>query len=1191
MNTKIITVGAGYSLTDLVSSNPVLSEEFQFLGVELGQESTAANQQQFMQDVQAAVKSCNILLVVDGTQNFETKGIMARGFGKPLVQDENAMKAIQSYLQKSGQRGQHVSAEHAQIPQGAVLLPNEYGVDQGFLLLYPNICIAVLPAAPQSLIHSLESQFFPLLMKSLYKTGYTTRVPLQPSKAAQVEEYIRQYGYSKGFLARVVQAPDGNWLRVAAVRNSPQESRQSCDSFLEDVTAEVGEISVIRGVGTRGTKVVEKKVNQTNAAIPNRLAYEPLLLDDDDPLNGVGGEDSPKKNKKSTADKIKKALLCICLLIFLGAGGYLGWYYYQSYQNKSAYNTLKDVYSENTIIAPSGYPKGYDKEFAALWKINPDIVGWLSIDDTALDYPVVQTKDNDKYYRMNFEGSYSEHGVPFVDADVDLKEPSKNTIIYGHNIRTDGQMFNILRGYQKLDFYQAHPVVEFNNVYNKGKYVIFSVFYSSTRPEHGPIFPYIEFINTESDAETQSYIDGVTIRSIFNTGVDVKPSDELLTLSTCSYEYKDARFVVVARKLRDGESENWDTSKAVNNPSPLYPNVWYKVFGGTKPNVTDGPYNFSSGLAATGGSSSSGATDSTSGTGESASTSESTGTASGGDTSTASNTQGQTQGSGTNSTQSQPQGGGSSSTANQTQGSGTSNSTGGNTSGGTNNSTGGNTSSGTNNSNTTPDKPKETTTPDKVEDKDKDKDTTSTDKDKETGENTDSNKDKETNGDTNQTQDKETEGGSNTNTDKKEETDKDKDKDKDKETGGNESNDGQNTSGQPDPDPAPDNTNNPPEPNPEDKTQSEGDSQKQENQGDGTTGGENEAPEPTQTSTGKKKLPQSATVVLEKGAIYVSSLASDDNTYSESEQEDEQEQENTNVPDSTDTTNSPDTPNTSNKEDTTENDSRNDRDDEENQGSSMNAGTLTVKYNGSTLTDSAAEIIGGIVEAEMGPTFQPEAIKAQAVAAYSYVRYYNDKGNVPSVVMKTPVSSKVRSAVASVIGKAVYYNGSVIEATYYASSAGQTNSAVDYWGGNGAPYLVSVDSPGDERVKAFGATKTYSESEIADKIQSYYGIDPYEYGDPSDWFSGAEYVNGRYVRRIQVCGKSVTGRDIRDGLLNYGLKSTAFEVDYNGSSFTFTTYGYGHGVGLSQQGADYYAMQGWSYQDILTHYYSGTSVY
>ena len=113
---------------------------------------------------------------------------------------------------------------------------------------------------------------------------------------------------------------------------------------------------------------------------------------------------------------------------------------------------------------------------------------------------------------------------------------------------------------------------------------------------------------------------------------------------------------------------------------------------------------------------------------------------------------------------------------------------------------------------------------------------------------------------------------------------------------------------------------------------------------------------------------------------------------------------------------------------------------------------------------------------------------------------------------------------------------------------------------------------------------------IADYIADYCGVNPYSYGDPEDWFSDPEYINGHYVDSILVCGQQLSGREVRENLLEAKINSAAFEVDYSDGVFTFTTYGYGHGVGMSQQGADYYAMQGWDYVDILTHYYTGTTV-
>ncbi len=263
---------------------------------------------------------------------------------------------------------------------------------------------------------------------------------------------------------------------------------------------------------------------------------------------------------------------------------------------------------------------------------------------------------------------------------------------------------------------------------------------------------------------------------------------------------------------------------------------------------------------------------------------------------------------------------------------------------------------------------------------------------------------------------------------------------------------------------------------------------------------------------------------------------------------------------------------------------------EDNEGSvSMGVNSLAVKINGKTVCSSAERIVGRMVEAEMGASFQEEALKAQAVAAYTYVRYHNQKGEIPSVAAKKEVSDKVADAVEDVIGQAIYYDNEYIDATYSASNAGRSMDAEHVWGTN-LPYLLSVESPGDTTLKAYGATKTLSEQEVADAIEDFCGLDPYRYSAPENWFSNPEYINGLYVDSIDVCGQRMSGRKVREELLKFKINSSAFEVSYNGDSFTFTTYGYGHGVGMSQQGADYFAQQGWSYMDILNHYYSNVEV-
>ena len=636
MNHKVLLLNAGFSLYGLIQQNPTLKQQFALLGLNFGNEVMVNDRQQLIGQISQSVKNCRLLLLVDNAPELRAREILAQGFNKPLHQDEKALQDIREYLSQNG-RMANARLQNAMIPQDAVPLSDPGCGQAGFALFFPQTCVALVSGSAKDVLRLVANQLFPLLLRQLYPGAVTADIPLRDDRVEEVEDYIDRTSSRRvsGFLPILGGSASSPVLRLIAIQEDERTSRQCCDSFLEDLTSECGKVSTIPGLGTRGLRAVEKKLgrrhepvaafaaNTTAASAAPAAAVtakaSSLALDDEDELyamqeyededDGYEDEDDfdeqpiPRRQQKKEQKRARKqskkqreeddqprrrsplvkVLLVVFILIFVGSVGYLGYYYWKSAQNRANYQTLREVYDSPTLIAPAGYPSDYDKSFAALWEINPDIVGWISIDGTDLDYPVVQTTDNTTYYRTNFEGEYSEHAVPFVDAAVDLSKPSTNTIIYGHNIRTDGQMFNILKGYTSLEYYQQHPVIQFDSVYREGKYKIISIFYTNTLAEHGEIFPYHEFIDAASEQETQEYIDDVLIRSIINTGVDVLPSDELLTLSTCTYEFHEARFVIVARKVRDGESETVDTSQATMNPSPLYPDIWYQLFGGTKP--------------------------------------------------------------------------------------------------------------------------------------------------------------------------------------------------------------------------------------------------------------------------------------------------------------------------------------------------------------------------------------------------------------------------------------------------------------------------------------------------------------------------------------------------------------------------------------------------------------------------------
>lgn len=250
---------------------------------------------------------------------------------------------------------------------------------------------------------------------------------------------------------------------------------------------------------------------------------------------------------------------------------------------------------------------------------------------------------------------------------------------------------------------------------------------------------------------------------------------------------------------------------------------------------------------------------------------------------------------------------------------------------------------------------------------------------------------------------------------------------------------------------------------------------------------------------------------------------------------------------------------------------------------------FTAKYGGSVHTDDAFDLVCRIVNNEISTSFSDEAIKAQAVAAYSYVKYHNVNGLTPTVLVKGDPPQRIVDLVSSVWGKCCYYNGKVAQTVYMASSSGYTASSVNVWGGS-LPYLVSVECPFDaDGDPNYGKQTKFSESEIRSSLERYLGITLSD--NPESWLTVTGHIDGNYVSTVDVDGQvTITGRKLRESVLSYNLKSASFDISYSDGYFIFTTYGWGHGVGMSQNGANYLAKLGYSYDQILKYYYTGIDV-
>ena len=238
-----------------------------------------------------------------------------------------------------------------------------------------------------------------------------------------------------------------------------------------------------------------------------------------------------------------------------------------------------------------------------------------------------------------------------------------------------------------------------------------------------------------------------------------------------------------------------------------------------------------------------------------------------------------------------------------------------------------------------------------------------------------------------------------------------------------------------------------------------------------------------------------------------------------------------------------------------------------------------------------------MVQNEVGNSTEWESTKAMAVASYSYIKYYNDYlGRAPTLRLSgVEPGDRVRACVKEVLGQAVYYNGQYANCTYFSISCGVTTTAQSVWGTTQYPYLVSVDSSIEEGYSyswsPFSKDYTYTPEQMAERMNSALGtsLDPAN-DDPATWLEITSRTDGKYVGTVRVGNTTTTGRKIRESIL--GLRSHAFDISYDADSriFTVTTYGYGHGVGMSQTGSMLYARQGWTYVQILNHYYPGTTV-
>lgn len=306
----------------------------------------------------------------------------------------------------------------------------------------------------------------------------------------------------------------------------------------------------------------------------------------------------PNKND-STKEKIRKTIMDLSIITIIGCIIAFGELYRQNLEQLEKDEEIKsqivqvDEYEENEYVEAweelfaqypeIKFPQGMNLKFSYLYALNQDLVGWLKIDGTNLDVQVVQGPDNDYYLRRDFYGDYSRYGCPYMDYKNDPKYLNDNTVIYGHHM-TDGLMFSNLDKYKTLEGYKESPVIEYSTLYETYHFKVFAAFFINATPaDDNNYFFNFMISDFSTDERFAKFVDELKKRSVIDTGISVQPDDKLLTLVTCTYDFNDARFVVVGRMVRENEDVSVDTSLAKLNTSPKYPQAWYDVKGLTNP--------------------------------------------------------------------------------------------------------------------------------------------------------------------------------------------------------------------------------------------------------------------------------------------------------------------------------------------------------------------------------------------------------------------------------------------------------------------------------------------------------------------------------------------------------------------------------------------------------------------------------
>ena len=255
--------------------------------------------------------------------------------------------------------------------------------------------------------------------------------------------------------------------------------------------------------------------------------------------------------------KILIPILTAFILVFAVSAGFIIKHYTESAKQEALYDSLAEIvetepdenvepaepiqYTETKTILP---------EYTELFTQNSDMVGWITVENTKINYPVMQSKNEPNFYlKHGFDKAYTDYGCPYVQENCDVQEPSDNLIIYGHHMN-DGSMFAGLMKFTDKAFWKQHKRISFNTLTDVQEYEVIAVFKTFVYSNSPDSFKYYHFVDAENEDEFNAYVEKCRELSLYDTGVSAEYGDKLISLSTCEYSRTNGRLVVVAKLVK-----------------------------------------------------------------------------------------------------------------------------------------------------------------------------------------------------------------------------------------------------------------------------------------------------------------------------------------------------------------------------------------------------------------------------------------------------------------------------------------------------------------------------------------------------------------------------------------------------------------------------------------------------------------